>query len=68
MNLGQFLARLAYAALAGVIAFLVVFGIGVASVHWVDVSFGNKVEDQATIIGLLVAIIYYFARPVPPLI
>lgn len=65
MNLGNILVRLAYAFLAGIVAFLIVFVLGVAIEKLLDAAVGQKIEDFAGLIGLLVAVIYFFANPTP---
>lgn len=58
------LGRIAYAILAAVVTFLVVFVI-VAIIVRFDGSIGQKIESFVWIIGLLVGIIYFVARPTP---
>lgn len=70
MNLSGLLGRIAYALLAGVVAFLVFFIIGAIVVHF-DTVIGTKIEDLSPLIGLLVGLVYFFARPgtpVPPVV
>lgn len=66
--LSNIVSRLAYAALAGIVAFLIVLGIGLIIVHFLDGSYGNRVQDFSVIIGLLMAVIYFFSRPSTPII
>lgn len=71
MNLSGLIGRLAWACFAGIVAFLIVLGIGLLIVHFLNnpsgTSYGNEVKGQAVIIGLLVGIIYFFVRPTPTL-
>jgi len=64
MNLSGLAGRIAYAVLAGVIAFLVVFIVGALVVHF-DATIGGILERFAPLIGLLVGIVYFFIRPNP---
>lgn len=56
--------RIAYAVLAGVVAFLVVYILGAIVNHY-DTTIGLKLEQFSPLIGLLVGIVYFFARPTP---
>lgn len=64
MKLTGLVGRIAYAILAGVIAFLVVFILGVIVTHF-EATIGSKLEQFAPLIGLLVGIVYFFVRPTP---
>jgi hypothetical protein len=69
MNLSGLAGRIAYAVLAGVVAFLVVFIIGAIVAHF-EAAIGSKLEAFSPLIGLLVGLVYFFARPnsVPPVV
>jgi cation transporter-like permease len=64
MKLTGLAARIAYAVLAGVVAFLIVFVLGVV-VKKFEAEAGTKIMDFSALIGLLVGIVYFFARPNP---
>lgn len=64
--LSGLIGRIVYAILAGVVAFLVIFILGVIVNHF-DATIGAKLEQFAPLIGLLVGLVYFFARPgIPP--
>ena len=67
MNLTGIFGRIAYAILAGVVAFLVVFILGVIVTHF-EATIGAKLQDFAPLIGLLVGIVYFFVRPATPIV
>ncbi len=60
--LSGLIGRIVYAILAGVIAFLVFFILGVIINHF-DTTIGSKLEEFAPLIGLLVGLVYFFAGP-----
>lgn len=56
--------RVAYAILAGVIAFIVFYIIGVLAAHF-DANIGGIIEKFSPLIGLLVGIVTFFRYPTP---
>lgn len=61
-NASSLVVRIAFAALAGIVAFLIVLLVGAIIAKVFDAHFGSTVSGLAALIGLLVAIIYFFAR------
>jgi hypothetical protein len=64
MPLSGLLGRVAYAALMGVLAFLLFFIIGVVVKHY-EQEIGLKLEVFSPLIGLLVGIVVFFLKPTP---
>lgn len=65
--LSNILSRLAYAALVGVVTFLIVLGLGEILVHVFNASsgYGQRVEGFSVIIGFLAAVIVFFNPGAP---
>jgi hypothetical protein len=64
MQISGLVARLAIAALSGIITFIVFFAIGVVLVHF-DATIGNLVKEFSPLIGLLAGVISFFRYPSP---
>lgn len=65
MRLTGLAGRIAYAVLAGVVTFIIVFIIGVFATSF-SAEVGALLKQYAALIGFLVGLVYFFLRPVPP--
>ena len=67
MNLSGLVGRIAYALLAGIVAFVIILILGVI-IGKFDAQIGDILQKYAAIIGLLIGIVYFFVRPARPIV
>lgn len=67
MRLTGIVGRVVYALLAGIVAFILLLILGVI-IGKFDSQIGDIIQKFAAVVALLVGLVYFFARPVTPVL